>query len=108
MDDQERAFTDQDIEIKKQITMFAQEFSHQENLTLAINAIQEIDFKNRLCQILPKDEGYSPNLKAAINLLRHLLPRTKAEVAMTILWDVWDIYEMKPIDTSDPPSTLIE
>jgi len=98
----EHFYTEQDEKIKKQITMFAQEFTHQEDMALAMNAIQEIDLGNQLCLITPKNQPYKSSLNAAIGLLRHLSPRAKAEVAMTILWEAY----MKPAVNDAPLSNI--
>jgi hypothetical protein len=104
LDKQIEAISIADSNIFKQIAMLTHESSWQEKMALALNAIVAIDDSHtQLCVVQPKHGRYNENLAAAIGLLRHLSPGAKADLAVDILSDDWELGTVE-----NAPSTLIE
>lgn len=81
-----------DCEILAQINMFSSALNWHEKLALGLNAYWSIDGTERqLCTLTPTHGEYSPELKSAIALLRHLSPQAKAEMATEIIGDDWEL-----------------
>ncbi|MEG3899936.1 MULTISPECIES: hypothetical protein [unclassified Microcoleus] len=80
-----------DGNVRQQIAMLIHGCNWHEKMALATNAVVAIDDSHtQLCVIQPKHERYSESLAAAIQLLRHLSPGAKAELAVDILSDDWE------------------
>ena len=104
LDKQIEAIAEADGNIQQQIAMLTHGSNWHEKMALAINAIVAIDDSHtQLCVVQPKHGRYNENLAAAIGLLRHISPDTKASLAVDILSDDWDLGR-----ADDSPSTLIE
>lgn len=104
LDKQMEAITKADGNILQQIAMLTHGSNWHEKMALATNAIVAIDDSpTQLCVIQPKHGRYNENLAAAIGLLRHLSPGAKAELAVDILSDDWELGT-----TEDAPSISIE
>ncbi len=100
-DDQIEAIAKADSNILEQIAMLIHGINWHEKMALALNAVVAIDNSHtQLCVVQPKHGQYSKNLAAAIALLRHLSPSAKAELAVDILSDDWDLGAAE-----DTPST---
>jgi len=94
LDKQITAIAEADGNILQQIAMLTHGSNWHEKLALAINAIVAIDDTHtQLCVVQPKHGRYGENLTAAIALLRHLSPGAKAELAVDILSDDWELGE---------------
>ncbi len=104
LDKQIEAIAKADGNILQQIAMLTHGSNWHEKMALATNAIVAIDDSpTQLCVIQPKHGRYNENLVAAIGLLRHLSPGAKAELAVDILSDDWDLGAAE-----DTPSISIE
>lgn len=104
LDKQIEAIAEADSNTLQQIAMLTHGSNWHEKMALATNAIVAIDDSHtQLCAVQPKHGRYNENLAAAIELLWHLSPGAKAELAVGILSDDWDLGVVK-----DAPSTLIE
>jgi hypothetical protein len=94
--EQIQTISDQDANILQQIAMLTHGCNWHEKMALATNAIVAIDDSHtQLCVVQPKHGRYNENPQAAINLLRHLSPGAKAELAIDILSDDWDLGEVE-------------
>lgn len=103
LDQQITAIAESDANIFQQIAMLTHGCNWREKMALAVNAIVAIDDSHtQLCAVSPKHGRYGESLMAAIGLLRHLSPGAKAELAVNILSDDWEL------GIEDAPSTLIE
>jgi hypothetical protein len=104
LDKQIEAIAETDGNILQQIAMLIYGSNWHERMALIVNAIVAIDDSHtQLCVVQPKHGRYNENLAAAIGLLRHLSPGAKAELAIEILSDDWELGAAE-----DAPSTLIE
>ncbi|MEG5159547.1 hypothetical protein QUB37_03735 [Microcoleus sp. AT3-A2] len=104
LDQQITVIAEADGNILQQIAMLTHGSNWHEKMALATNAIVAIDDTHtQLCVVQPKHGRYNENLAAAIQLLRYLSPGAKAELAVDILSDDWELGA-----TEDSPSTLIE
>lgn len=104
LDKQIEAIAEADGNIIQQIAILTHGSNWHEKMALATNAIVAIDDSHaQLCVVQPKHGRYNENLAAAIGLLRHLSPGAKAELAVDILSDNWELGAAE-----DAPSTLIE
>ena len=105
-----KRISQQDSHILEQIAMFASGMSWHEKMALSLNAHAAIVPESEsLCVVTPKDD-YDEHLSAAIDLVRHLSPQGKADLAIDILSDDWELGsdEDEDEDEDDAPSTLIE
>ncbi|WP_373534743.1 hypothetical protein [Microcoleus sp.] len=94
-----------DGNILQQIAMLTHGSNWHEKMALATNSIVAIDDSHtQLCVIQPKHGRYNENLAVAIQLLRHLSPGAKAELAVDILSDDWELGAAEDYS----PTTLIE
>lgn len=92
LDQQITAIAESDGNIMQQIAMLTHGCNWHERMALAANAIVAIDGSHtQLCVVQPKHGRYGESLMAAIGLLRHLSPGAKAELAVDILSDDWDL-----------------
>lgn len=92
LDQQITAIAKADGNILQQIAMLTHGSNWHEKMALATNAIVAIDDTHtQLCVVQPKHGRYKENLTVAIQLLRHLSPGAKAELAMDILSDDWEL-----------------
>lgn len=104
LDKQIEAIAEANSNILQQIAMLIHGSSWHEKMALATNAIVAIDdSRTQLCVVQPKHGRYNENLAAAIGLLRHLSPGAKAELAVDILSDDWELGAAE-----DAPSTSSE
>lgn len=104
LENQMEAIAEADGNILQQIAMLTHSSNWHEKMTLATNAIVAIDdSRTQLCVVNPKHGRYNENLAAAIGMLRHLSPGAKAELAVDILSDDWELGAAE-----DSPTTLIE
>ena len=104
LDKQIEAIAEADNNIRQQIAMLTHGNNWYEKMALATNAIVAIDDSHtQLCVVQPKHGRHNENLAVAIGLLRHLSPGAKAELAVDILSDDWELGA-----TEDAPSVLIE
>lgn len=104
LDKQIEAIAEADGNVIQQIVMLTHGSNWHEKMALATNAIVAIDDSHtQLCILQPKYGRYNENLAAAIGLLRYLSPGAKAELAVDILSDDW---ELGPAE--DAPSTIHE
>lgn len=92
LDKQIKAIAEADGNILQQIAMLIHGCNWHEKMALATNAIVAInDSHTQLCVVSPRHGRYNENLAAAIQLLRHLSPGAKAELAADILSDDWEL-----------------
>ena len=103
--EQIEAIAEADDNVLQQIAMLIHGCNWHEKMALATNAIVAIDDSHtQLCVVQPKHGRYDENLTAAIGLLRHLSPGAKAELAVDILSDDWELGSTE----ENTPSTSIE
>ena len=104
-----KRISQQDLHILEQIAMFGAGMGWHEKMALSLNAHAAIVPESEsLCEVTPKDD-YDEHLTAAIDLLKHLSPQGKVDLAVDILTDDWELgSEDEDEDEDDAPSTLIE
>lgn len=105
LDQEMKRISQQDYEVLKQIVQLTQSLDWYEKMALGLSANHSIQGEGQLCNLTPHHGEYSPKLKSAIALLRHLSPQAKVDLAIDILSDDWDLGS---VDADYAPSTLIE
>ena len=97
----------QDVDTLEQIAMFISGMGWHEKMALSLNAHATIAPESEnLCVVTPKND-YDDRLNAAIDLLKHLSPQGKVDLAVDILTDDWELGS-EDEDEDEAPSTLIE
>ena len=86
-----KRISQQDSHILEQIAMFASGMGWHEKMALSLNAHATIAPESEnLCVVTPKND-YDERLNAAIDLLKHLSPQGKVDLAVDILTDDWEL-----------------
>ena len=81
-----------DAEIQQQLALLMRNLNGPEKMALGQNAYFLIDQSpTQLCDLKPKHGEYSADIQNGIFLIGRLSPQTKAEFAVDLLTDDWEM-----------------
>ena len=92
LEEQIDKITKSDAEIRHRLALLMHEMNSPEKRALGLNAYFAIDESfTQLCDLKPKHGEYSADIQNGILLVQQLSPQAKAEFAVDLLTDDWEM-----------------